>query len=133
MQDSDRTVVSVKTFRVLRRLAWWLPIIGLPAGFISYAPVLVTISALVAVVFLQFVLRLDFMMNLKQQALVVLIVQIGGLIIATAISVMLCAVDAACVEPLALLVAQGAWFLYVLIGDIVTFGAVLVRSVIRKE
>jgi hypothetical protein len=107
--------------------------IGLPAGFIFYAPVLAMISAIVAIAFLQFVLRLDFMMNLRQQALVVLIVQSGGLVVATAISMMLCVVDAACVEPLMLPAAQGAWFLYVVVGDTVTFGAMLIGTVIRKE
>ncbi|MCS6847507.1 MAG: hypothetical protein RMN52_07325 [Anaerolineae bacterium] len=132
MTDSNRPVEIIKTSRILRRLAWWSLAIGMPASFGFYVPVFAVMSALIGFVFLQLVLRLDFI-SLKQKTVTAFTVQIGGFLIAVMTSSMLCIADPACVEPLAMLIFQGAWFFFLLVGDAVTFGAVFFETLIRKK
>jgi len=132
MTHANRPVEPVKTSRVLRRLAWWSLVIGLPASFVFYVPIFWVISALIGIVFLQLVLRLNFI-SMKQQAFVTLTIQSGGFLIAAIISLVLCVANRACVEPLAMLIVQGAWFVFVLVGDAATFGMVLLETLIRKR
>lgn len=132
MTHANRPVEPVKTSRVLRRLAWWSLVIGLPASFVFYVPIFWVISALIGIVFLQLVLRLNFI-SMKQQAFVALTIQSGGFLIAAIISLVLCVANRACVEPLAMLIIQGAWFVFVLVGDAATFGMILLETLIRKR